>query len=100
MATSKAPRQVSPATAAADAAGNDTGPLAPATKAAGADELSAAANSYPLDPVERWILFLDALRERADNMIESAPACARCGLPAITPSRRGSRQSTSPARGL
>lgn len=79
MATSKAPRQVIPATAAADAAANDTGSLPPGTKAAGADELSAAANSYLLDLVERWILFLDALRERADNMIEHE----RRGMPPL-----------------
>ena len=80
MATSKAPKRVIRSAAAlAGTAANESGPLLPKTKAAPSDGPAGAANSYPLDLFERWILFLDTLRERADNMIDHE----RRGMPPL-----------------
>lgn len=43
------------------------------------DRRPSAQGTYAYDLVERWILFLDALRERADNIIEHE----RAGLPPL-----------------
>ncbi|MFZ5708425.1 MAG: DUF3141 domain-containing protein [Pseudomonadota bacterium] len=50
-----------------------------AATAARAGDAATAAASYPKDLAERWILFLDTLRARADNMIEHE----RQGMPPL-----------------
>ena len=56
-----------------------THPRAPEPAPAGKTELVAGASPYGWDAFERWILFLDTLRERADNMI----AHERQGMPPL-----------------
>ena len=61
------------------AADKATHPRAPEPAPAGKTQLVASASPYGWDAFERWILFLDTLRERADNMI----AHERQGMPPL-----------------
>ena len=54
-------------------------PIAEELKAAQVEKPASAPATYPLDLFERWVLFLDTLRERADNMI----AHERQGMPPL-----------------
>lgn len=51
----------------------------PTPNAASSPILSGMAKAYPLDLFERWIMLLDTLRQRADNMIEHE----RQGMPPL-----------------
>ena len=54
-------------------------PMADKPKMVQIEQSTATAATYPRDLFERWVLFLDTLRERADNMIEHE----RRGMPPL-----------------
>ena len=54
-------------------------PMAEKPKMVQIEQSTATAATYPQDLFERWVLFLDTLRERADNMIEHE----RRGMPPL-----------------
>ena len=58
---------------------NRGGPVTGDPKSAQVESVTGVAATYPGDLFERWVLFLDALRERADNMIEHE----RRGMPPL-----------------
>ena len=58
---------------------NRGGPVTEDPKSARVESVTGVAATYPGDLFERWVLFLDALRERADNMIEHE----RRGMPPL-----------------
>ena len=72
MATTGSPKWQlkSVATGAAASPANQSGPKTEEPKVAQVERPTAAASTYPQDLFERWVLFMDTLRERADNMIE------------------------------
>ncbi len=81
MATTRSPKRQlkSVATGQAASPANQSGPKTEEPKAAQVESPTAATTTYPQDLFERWVLFLDTLRERADNMIEHE----RRGMPPL-----------------
>lgn len=81
MATTRYPKRQlkSVATGQAASPANQSGPKTEEPKAAQVESPTAATTTYPQDLFERWVLFLDTLRERADNMIEHE----RRGMPPL-----------------
>lgn len=81
MATTRYPKRQlkSVATGQAASPANQSGPKTEEPKATQVESPTAATTTYPQDLFERWVLFLDTLRERADNMIEHE----RRGMPPL-----------------
>lgn len=81
MATTRFPKRQleSVTTEAVISPANQSSPIAEEPKAAQVEKPTAVTTTYPQDLFERWVLFLDTLRERADNMIEHE----RRGMPPL-----------------